>query len=216
MYTSVAIQKFFDIFQQQFSAYNFVGAIYSPEMDFSKLKPFILNNKNTEERNKAWCGIIYNRQKATPGNPFYRKWLISNEFVDPETGSVEVFKCSQSSCEINFNIVSNELLHLEALENELQWFYDGRYEMTVDFNVLPSFKMDIGDITYGDFTKYESTAYGKLCSLGMACNLNYPILLRDSNIKVIKKINYYLAKEMPNAVLYHSELTPSAEGSDKI
>lgn len=207
MYTSVAIYQFFKRFQEQFSAYNFVGdAIYSPEMDFSKLKPYILNNLSVSGRNQAWCGIIYNRQKATPGNPFYRKWIVTGEYTDPDSNSIETFKCSQSSCELNFNIVSNEILHLEALENELQYFYDGRYEMTITLNKLPEFKLDIGDIVYGEFTKYESPTYGQLCSLGIACNLNYPILLKNSNINLIKKFNYYLGKEMPNVVFYNSSI----------
>ena len=216
MYTSVAIHQFFKKFQEQFQVYNFVGeAIYTPEMDFSKLQPYILNNKTTDDRNKAWCGIIYTRQKATPGDPFYRKWKLYENFTDPETGEVLTYKCSQSACEVNFNIVSNELLHLEALENELQWFYDGRYEMTIELNKLPEFKLDIGDIVYGDFTKYESMEYGKLCSLGMACKLNYPILLRNNSYKVIKRFNYYLAKEMPNLVFYQSDISVPSEDIDK-
>ena len=46
--------------------------------------------------------------------------------------------------------------HLEALENELRWFYNGWYEYTIDLNKLPEFKLAVGNITYGDFTKYKS------------------------------------------------------------
>ena len=199
MYTSVCIAQFFSKFQQQFEAYNFVGALYEPEMDFSKLKPYILNNENTQGKDNAWCGIIFNRQTVQPGL-IYKSTLMQEEWTDPDTNQVMLFHCAPSSCEVNFNIVSNEIEHLEALENELRWYYNGRYEYTIQLNKLPDFKLDIGDITYGDFTKYNSKEFGQLCSLGMAVSLNYPILLRGSNVNVIKRINYLIGQNIPKNV----------------
>lgn len=209
MYTSVAIEQFFSKFQEQFEAYNFVGAVYDPKMNFSKLKPYILNTQDDEDRDKAWMGIIYTRQAVSNGEPFYRKWVLHEDFYDEETGKVLAYKCSQCSCEVNFLIVSNELMHLEALENELHWFYDGRYEMKIALNKLPEFKLDISDITYGEFTKYDSDEYGKLCSLGMAVRLNYPILLRDNDMTVIKRINYLIGQNLPDNVFYSSQIGES-------
>ena len=213
MYTSFSIAKFFEKFQQQFSAYNFVGALYSPEMDFAKLKPYILNNKTSKQRDNNWMGIIFTRQTAQPGQNVYRGVRIVQDWEDPETKTVTTFKCANSSVEVNFNIVTNELEHLEALENELRWFYNGRYEYTIDLKMLPSFKLDIGDITYGDITKYPTPDFGQICSLGMACTLNYPILLRNNDINVIRKINHWLGSEIPKNVIYSYSIETDNKGS---
>lgn len=182
-------------------------------MDFSKIKPYILNNQSKEQRDDNWCGIIFKREIAQPGQNVYRSFPISEEWTDPETKEVHTFKCSNSSCEVGFDIISNEPDHLEALENELRWFYNGRYEYTINLNKLPDFKLDIGSITYGEWTHYNSKEFGQLCSIGMSCVLNYPILLKNNDVGLIKKINYYLYKELPENVIYSSSLIAKDDGS---
>lgn len=278
MYNLLAISNFFDDFIDTFKSYNVLKKfLYSPNMDFNKLKPYILNNLDAQERLAPWIGIIFKYDKRERGEIFYQayqvrgdettvlvtnKTIITNTVVtSPEStlsttsttsntisttalsGNtsaisttitstirtstslsttlttkntitskypktlVPIYHCQNISGGLQFNIVSNDIYTLTALENELLYHYNGVKSFECPIPLLTSYTAFANNIVTNELTKYESTEFGELCSLGVSCTLNYPLLLKGSNLTLIKQITLIIKKQLENVILYENTIT---------